>query len=463
LSSSSPPLPTFVIIGAQKSATRWLRSNLGQHPDVFTAPSEVHYFNYHQRVRDLGLDWYRSQFSGWSGEPIVGEATPGYMIWRHNPNAVAKRIKDALPDARLIAILRNPVDRAQSAMLHHIKRGRLPADSRLLDLVRRTPPERDWLCLVTAGWYSAILRPYRWYFGDQLLVMLHDDVNDDPTAAYETAARHIGADTGFVPAGIRDLVFSNRDVETSAHELTRWDRRALFEYFRDDVRKLEGMIGRNLSHWKLQPTPTGRTTLLTKSQLRATNDAAAEWVNGLLAAVDADQLDAPTPCTEWTLRELLHHLVERHYKMATRLRPGQVGMSFRPDVETEPVAAYRAAYRTARAALDIPMHADDEKAADEAARTDAWFTAMVVVHQLAHGWDVAKATGQDATIPDELAEDGIRIARRAFSEIDRSPSSIDTERALPEGANATDRFVAFLGRDPEWMPTVAIDGVPRSS
>lgn len=430
---------------------------------MYTAPSEVHYFNYHQRVRDLGLDWYRSHFAGWAGAPIVGEATPGYMIWRHNPNAVAKRIKDALPDARLIAILRNPVDRAQSAMLHHIRRGRLPADSRLLDLVRRTPPERDWLCLVTAGWYGAILRPYRWYFGDQLLVMLHDDINADPAAAYETAARHIGADTGFVPPGIRDLVFSNRDVETSAHELTPWDRRALFEYFRDDVRKLEGMIGRNLSHWKAKPTPTGRTTLLSKSRFRATNDAAAEWVCGLLAAVDANELDAPTPCTEWTLRDLLHHLVERHYQVAASLRPGQVGMSFRPEVETEPVAAYRAAYRTQRAALDLPVHADDDESARKSAAEDTWYMATTVIHQLAHGWDLAKATGQDATIPDELVELGLRIAQQAFSDVERSPAKIGAERASPEGASATDRLVAFLGRDPEWMRAVALDGDPRSS
>jgi hypothetical protein len=64
-------VPTFLIIGAQKSATRWLRHNLGLHPEAYTAPRELGFFNYNRRFDGLGLDWYRSQFEGWNGEPIV--------------------------------------------------------------------------------------------------------------------------------------------------------------------------------------------------------------------------------------------------------------------------------------------------------------------------------------------------------------------------------------------------------
>jgi hypothetical protein len=138
-------LPTFVIIGAQKCATRWLRINLGQHPQIFTARSEMHFWNNGHRVEKLGYEWYRDQFEDWKGESIVGEATPGYMIWRHHPELVAQRIKVHQPDSRVIAILRNPVDRAHSAMLHHMRRKRIPAGSRLVDVVReRLPHESDW-------------------------------------------------------------------------------------------------------------------------------------------------------------------------------------------------------------------------------------------------------------------------------------------------------------------------------
>ena len=71
-SSREPPLPTFLIIGAQKSATRWLRFNLGLHPDVYVAPSEIEFFNNRNRYNDLGVSWYRAQFEGSAGEPIVG-------------------------------------------------------------------------------------------------------------------------------------------------------------------------------------------------------------------------------------------------------------------------------------------------------------------------------------------------------------------------------------------------------
>src|SRR5215469_2459465 len=160
------PLPTFVIIGAQKSATRWLRANLGKHPQIFTAPKELHFWNA-PTYDESDLDPYRSQFTGWRGEPIVGESTPGYMIWRHNPADVADRMGKAIPDVRLIAILRNPIDRANSAMLHHVRRGRIAPGYRLLDIVRaREPAENDWFCLVSGGWYAASLEPYLDRFGD---------------------------------------------------------------------------------------------------------------------------------------------------------------------------------------------------------------------------------------------------------------------------------------------------------
>src|SRR5262245_29223633 len=110
------PLPTFVIVGAQKSGTRWLRYNLGLHPEVFTAPVEPNFFIDDRADEPEGLAWYRSHFEGWAGEPIVGEAAPAYMMWHHDPDLSAARVQRVLPEARVIAILRNPIDRAQSAL-----------------------------------------------------------------------------------------------------------------------------------------------------------------------------------------------------------------------------------------------------------------------------------------------------------------------------------------------------------
>lgn len=246
------PLPTFLIIGAQKSATRWLRLNLGLHPDVFTAARELEFFNNADRMRELGTEWYREQFVGWDGEKIVGEATPGYMFWRHRPVAMAERIEDTLPGVRLIATLRNPIDRAQSGMVHHIEAGGLPRDSVLVELVKETPPERDRLGIITGGWYGASLEPYRERFGDGLLVVLHDDIDDNPRGVYDEALTHIGALPNFVPPEFEKVRFSHQQQPSSEpgrRALTLSERRELWDYFAADVELLEKVIGRDLSIW----------------------------------------------------------------------------------------------------------------------------------------------------------------------------------------------------------------------
>jgi hypothetical protein len=246
-----------LIIGAQKSATRWLRHNLGEHPDIYVAPREVKYFNHPKRVTALGTDWYREQFAGWCGEPIVGEATPGYMISRHSPDDIARRVHDTLgDDVRLIALLRNPVDRAQSALVHHVRYERIHPKTQLIDLVRTDPPEARWMAIVDAGRYAASVESYRRVFGNGLLVLLHDDVGADPRGVYSDALGHIGASADYVPPTLAEVRNSNQDGATAA--LPDDERRELFEYFRDDVERLEQLLGRDLSCWRPPGTfPSG--------------------------------------------------------------------------------------------------------------------------------------------------------------------------------------------------------------
>jgi Sulfotransferase domain len=253
-SEGRPPLPTFIIIGAQKSATRWLRQNLGRHPEIFTAPRELKYFNHPKRVAALGPDWYRAQFEGWVGEPLVGEATPGYMMLGHGPVDVAGRIRSTVPDARLIALLRNPVDRAHSAFVHHKRQGRIHPRALLLDVVRSCAPEDDWMGIVTGSWYAASLQPFLDIFGDQLIVLLHDDVRSDPRTVFERAVRHVGAAPGFVPASLDRVVFSNQAGGDTAGP-SETERRGLFAYFRDDIDRLESILHRDLGAWRPTSTP----------------------------------------------------------------------------------------------------------------------------------------------------------------------------------------------------------------
>ena len=232
-----------------------MRVNLGSHPDVYAVPSELGFFDHEKRLKRGGVAWYRDQFADWGGKPIVGEATPGYMMWRNSPGLIAARIHDLLPDVRLIAVLRDPVDRANSALIHHIKQERLRPSSTLLEFVRSQPPEADRMGLVTGGWYAAALAPFKRSFGEQLLVMLYDDVKSDPTEVYERALRHIGATQQFHPPDLDEIIFSNQQGEPSGRwDLSIEDRQELYEYFRDDVRQLEQLIDRDLSMWEPRVT-----------------------------------------------------------------------------------------------------------------------------------------------------------------------------------------------------------------
>jgi hypothetical protein len=234
-----------------------LRRHLGEHPEILTADSELRFFNGGRF--EQGLEWYRTNFEGWSGEPIVGEATPSYMMWRESPARISRRIDESLPGVKLMALLRNPVDRTYSAFLHHMRACRIPPDADLLEQVRGVVPEEDPLGLISGGWYAASLTPYFERFGDRLKVFLHDDITEKPGRVYAAALEHIGASPDFMPQGLRQVRHSGRPPQESDYageggrrELTDQEREELYEYFREDVERLEELLGRSLSSWKAE-------------------------------------------------------------------------------------------------------------------------------------------------------------------------------------------------------------------
>jgi hypothetical protein len=109
--------PDFLLIGSMKSGSTTLFEYLSRHPQVFTCrPKEPQYFS-REEVNRRGIDWYRSLFAAASPDQICGEASTCYTRWPHFGD-VAGRIAASLPGARLIFIMRNPVDRAYSHYRH---------------------------------------------------------------------------------------------------------------------------------------------------------------------------------------------------------------------------------------------------------------------------------------------------------------------------------------------------------
>lgn len=167
--------------------------------------------------------------------------------------------------------------------------------------------------------------------------------------------------------------------------------------------------------------------------------AASEWALEK-ATFAAKDLDAPTPCEGWNVRTLVNHLLETQQYFVGAVRelhvepPGQEP----PDiVEGDPVAALL----DARAQL---LQAFGEPGVVE--RTGP-LLGIAFADQLLHGWDLARAGGQDATMPAGLAEAAYGVIHGRFTE-DQRAGTFGPELPVADGAPAQDRLLAYAGRDP---------------
>lgn len=103
--------PTFLVLGAPKCGTTTLHHLLGRHPDVFMASTkDPLFFELDAEWREGPGAYWQRYFQGWKGEPAVGEARPTKLMLPFVP----ERVQACFPDARLIAILRDPAERAFS-------------------------------------------------------------------------------------------------------------------------------------------------------------------------------------------------------------------------------------------------------------------------------------------------------------------------------------------------------------
>jgi hypothetical protein len=235
------PSPNFFIIGAQRSATRWLRFNLDRHPDITIPPLLPAFFDLEREGR-LDGRWYRRHYDPYFGESIVGEARSDYMAWDNHPAELARRIERSCPDAKLIAIVRDPVERFCSAVDYAADWGRIPPPS------EGVTKEMFELGMVSGSIYYESLKPYNERFGDQLLVLFYDDIKASPESVYAAALHHLDVDPSFVPPDLEKVRYAGR--RHNRIELDDEQRRQLFNWYDIDVGRLEEWTERDLSHWR---------------------------------------------------------------------------------------------------------------------------------------------------------------------------------------------------------------------
>lgn len=178
-------------------------------------------------------------------------------------------------------------------------------------------------------------------------------------------------------------------------------------------------------------------------------ERAAEWAATKVKAVTADQLGKGTPCDEWDVRALTNHMTSG-VKMVGRAARGE-----EPDpqafggehVGDHPGAAYSSALESTRAALEEPGVMDRTWRLPFGERPAQAALPIFGVDQITHGWDLAKATGQDTTIPPDLAAAAMGIVGGRIT--DRGPGKLFKEEVpVPDDASDQDKLLGYLGRTP---------------
>ena len=273
-----PPLPSLVIIGASGCATRWLRFNLDRHPEIYAPPRFSHpppgFLFDDDLITGPELRAYRRQYAGWDGEPIVAALEPECMLRKTrfrldrgsptdeasrdrrpdieilaDPKDTARRMLRAMPDARLVLMVRNPIDRVETAFRRAVQRGDLPPDADLAESSDEFFYRMVNLDLLAGGMYAHAILHYREKFDpDQLLVQFYDDVVDDPVSVYRAVVEHAGLSSDFVPDGLDRVLYDLHDPTPSP--LSPEERRTMYDLaYRTQVELLEEFTGRDLSHW----------------------------------------------------------------------------------------------------------------------------------------------------------------------------------------------------------------------
>ncbi len=296
-------LPDFLILGAARAGTTSLHNYLVQNPSVFMPPAkETNFFAFEgENLQCVGpgadyinnsvvdIDAYRALFDPAPESSICGEASPLYLFTPKAP----ERIKHHVPNVRMVAVLRNPIDQALSHYLYAVKQRIEPLE----DFTAALDAEEERLA---AGWqplfgYSKfpryaeqLSRYFKLFDRDQFLIRTYEEYQTDPQGLIADITQFIGADTSFRPdvssqlnAGgvprsrlFQDFLFKPNPITGLIARVTpqdlRWKirdrlsgfnlkrgiemstraRSILREELLPEIDKLEQMLDRDLSAWR---------------------------------------------------------------------------------------------------------------------------------------------------------------------------------------------------------------------
>ncbi|HST82724.1 MAG TPA: TIGR03086 family metal-binding protein [Kineosporiaceae bacterium] len=165
----------------------------------------------------------------------------------------------------------------------------------------------------------------------------------------------------------------------------------------------------------------------------------------LIDRIPAGQWAAPTPCTQWSVRDVVNHLVGMNLVFVAMLEESPMPERGTDILGADPAEAYRRSAAALQAAAARPGVLERSQATAMGAATGAERMQWRIADLLAHGWDLAQATGIVIELPDDLAEQSLAFVRASLPNQSRGGRFADPQ-PIADDAPAIDRLAAFTGR-----------------
>jgi hypothetical protein len=246
--------PNFFIIGAAKAATTSLSSLLAQHPQAnLVRNKEPHFFSYDQFYR-LGWDKYLKLFEHCAKEKAIGDASTSYSRVRYHP-LVVERIHQHVPNARIIYMVRHPLERMESAYSEHACTPGGQVFYSVNEAVRLQP------MIIDSSRYWEVFDAYRQKFDEsKIKIVWFEEYTANTTAVFQDVCRFLEIDSTVAPNTAREKTNSREAAPNRLATLgrkdvklnTTWEpqtRQWVIDQIREDNCQFLAHFGRPKNHW----------------------------------------------------------------------------------------------------------------------------------------------------------------------------------------------------------------------